>query len=524
LFNKLLNVSLLEHIAYFVTIRNVPVEWEGTARLIERSFDLYLLHWDSSSNLLYINSSDNDSLHEELATSVGGPDAQIINGLDAFRVLHGIKRLLVRNAGINDHLKKSVKFMMFSGPNIKEYLESTQTHGSEKTHIFGDGFNGKTRITVGTSKKGRVWSWREAGNVLEWKRWCAGVGAKLIDNTIQHDAFIQDMLVPEEITGPPADLFPITIEWPDELYRRGEESVFVGNGATQVPFFEIDLSLVSPAPGGPLRFVVESDDWSSEYEMVFGANGVSYQTKNELLIYFGKSRAVLSEYFAKAHPIIRYEKDRWSRGEQLFTWKDRTTQNFDTSKIIVWNWSGVDLTKESQTISKFKDSIQGRTIDNISNSSWDRKYEVIFDDDSKGEAADIIGLQTDGASFFVDLFHCKYTKSKPGARVDDLYVVCGQAIRSAKVADNWDRFFVHLINREKRRMTKYKVSRFERGGIKELLTIRAASRSLHPNFRVFIVQPGVKHDETTADQRDLLGSTEQYLSTLRGIKFIPISS
>jgi superfamily II DNA or RNA helicase len=518
-----LNVSLREHIAYFATMTNSPVIWESSLRLIERSFDLYLVYWDSSSNLIYINSSDNDSLHEELARAVGGSDVEIINGLDAFRVLDGIKRLLLRNMGINDHLRKSVRFTMFSGANIRQYLESTQIHGSEKTHIFGDGFNGKRRITVGTSKKGRVWSWQEATNILEWKQWCKGVGAKLIDTAIQHDAFIKDMLVDEDISGPPSDLFPITIEWPDELYRRGEESVQIGNGATQVPFFEVDLNLIDPAPGAPLKFVVECDEFSSEYEIVFAKEGVSYQSKNELLISFGKSRAVLSEYFVKAHPVIRYEKDCWSRGDQLFKLQDRTIQNFDITKMIVWNWHGVDLKKESQTVAKIKDSIQRRAIENISDPKWDRQYEIIFDDDSKGEAADIVALQIDKANCFIDVFHCKYTKPRPGRRVDDLYVVCGQAVRSGKIADNLDRFFNHLIDRERTRLKKYKVSRFERGGIKELLKLRALSRSVHSKFRVFIVQPGVKRDETTADQRDLLGSTAQFLA-LREIEFIPITS
>jgi superfamily II DNA or RNA helicase len=518
-----LNVSLKEHIAYFATLNNSPVVWESSLKLIERSFDLYLVYWDSSSNLLYINSSDNDSLHEELAKTVGGLDSQIIDGLDAFRVLDGIKRLLLRNMGVNDRLRKSVRFTMFSGADIRKFLESTQTHGSEKTHVFGDGFDGKRRITVGTSKKGRIWSWQVATNVLEWKQWCGGVGKKLIDTSIQHDAFLKDMLIDEFISGPPKELFPITIEWPDELYRRGEESVQIGNGAVQIPFFEIDLNLINPAPGDPLRFIVECDEFSSEYEVVFEKEGVSYRTANELILSFGKSRAVLSEYFAKAHPIIRYEKDCWSRGDQLFKLQDRTLQNFDLSKIIVWNWGGVDLKKESQTTGKAKDSIQGRTIHNISNSKWDRQYEIIFDDDSKGEAADIVALQIDKANCYIDLFHCKYTKAKPGKRVDDLYVVCGQAVRSGKIADNLDRFFNHLVNREKMRLKKHKVSRFERGGIKELIRLRALSRSAHIKFRVFIVQPGVTRDKTTSDQRDLVGSTLQFLA-LRDIEFIPITS
>jgi hypothetical protein len=450
-------------------------------------------------------------------------ETELISGLDCFRVLDGVKRLLLRNMGLNDRIRRTVRFVMFSGADIRSYLESANKFGTEKTHIFGDGYNGTTRITIGTSKKGRIWSWQEAKDVLEWKKWCRGVGAKLTDTTIEHDSFIQEMLVPEDLTSPP-DLFPLTIEWPDELYRRGEESVEIGNGAVSAPFFEISLELFEPQPGATLKFTVESDEFSSQYEIAFGINGVSYVSDHDLIISFGKRRALLSEYFSKAHPIILYEKDCWSRGDQLFKLQDRTRNNFDVDKIAVWNWDGVDLTKESQKIQKRSDSIQRRTIETISEPSWDRRYDVIFDDDSKGEAADVVALALDETTLYVDLFHCKYTKPKSGARVDDLYVVCGQAVRSVKQADDIERFFLHLMYRERERMKKHKVSRFERGDFKELSRLRAFARSVRPEFRVFIVQPGLKKSDITADLRDLLGSTELYLNTLRGIKLTVIGS
>jgi hypothetical protein len=347
--------------------------------------------------------------------------------------------------------------------------------------------------------------------------------SKLTGSTIKHDSFIQEMLVPEDITAPP-DLFPLTIEWPDGLYRRGEESVLIGNGALSVPFFEITLELIEPQPASPLKFVVECEDFSSNYAIEFGPAGVSYRSDNDLMISFGKRRMVLSEYLARAHPIILYEKDCWGRGDQLFKLQERTLNNFDIDKIVTWSWNGVDLTKESQKLEKRPDSIQKRTIETISAPSWDRAYEVIFDDDSSGEAADVVGIAIDESALYVDLFHCKYTKTKPGRRLDDLYVVCGQAIRSVKQADDIDRFFLHLMYRERQRMKKHRVTRFERGDFKELSRLRALAHTVHREFRVFIVQPGLKKSIITPDLRDLLGSTELYLSTLRGIKLKVIGS
>jgi superfamily II DNA or RNA helicase len=528
-----LSVNLRDNTAFFVTKSENEVEWAESSRLFDRNHDLYLLCWDRDTKLLYINSSNNDSVHEDIAMVVGGPETKLIKDLDAFRVLDGIKRLLLRNMGLNDRLRRSVRFVMYTGADIRNYLTTSQLHGKEKTHIFADGYDGTKRLTIGTSKKGRIWSWQEAKDIVEWKKWCVGVGKKLTDSSITHDSFLKEMMVPEDITGPPSDLFPITIEWPDELYRRGEESISIGNGAISVPFFDVGFDLIEPERGQPLKFSVGNDQFSAEYQLLFEQDRDSfgrvfwkavYHANRELLIFLGKKRFLLSEYFGFAHPIIRYEKDCWSRGDQLFRPQERHLTSFDTGKMLTWIWNGIDLTKESQGVRKRVDSIQYKTIQMISSKAWDRQYEIVFDDDSSGEAADVVGLSLDSNNLYMDLFHCKYTNADPGKRVSDLYVVCGQAVRSGKWQDHIERFLSHLLNRERTRMQKSRVSRFERGDLRTLLRMRAVAHTVLPQFRVFVVQPGVQKQSLTPGQKDLLASTENYLKELRGIEFGVICS
>ena len=130
-------ISSKEHTAFFVVLVDKLVEWADTIELKNRTFDLYVIFWDSVAELLYINSSNNDSVHEDIAKAVGGPEAKLISGTDCFRALGGIKRLLLRNMGVNDTNRRSVRFIMYAGADIKEYLESLQTKGREKTHVFG---------------------------------------------------------------------------------------------------------------------------------------------------------------------------------------------------------------------------------------------------------------------------------------------------------------------------------------------------------------------------------------------------
>jgi hypothetical protein len=65
-------------------------------------------------------------------------------------------------------------------------------------------------------------------------------------------------------------------------------------------------------------------------------------------------------------------------------------------------------------------------------------YDLIFDDDESGEAADVVVARVIGGieaptQIDVEFYHCKYSSADvPGARIEDLYVVCGQAQTSIR--------------------------------------------------------------------------------------------
>ena len=76
-----------------------------------------------------------------------------------------------------------------------------------------------------------------------------------------------------------------------------------------------------------------------------------------------------------------------------------------------WDWTGIDLRKESQGEAKAQDSIQAAVIAKLQT----RNYNVIFDDDGAGEAADVVAVTVLGGfdaprQFDVEFYHCKYSK------------------------------------------------------------------------------------------------------------------
>ena len=72
---------------------------------------------------------------------------------------------------------------------------------------------------------------------------------------------------------------------------------------------------------------------------------------------------------------------------------------YDLSKIISWNLTNADLSIESQyrkiknppRLKKQEPSIQRYVVNQLI-SDWNMDYDILFDDDGKGEISDIVAL------------------------------------------------------------------------------------------------------------------------------------
>lgn len=189
----------------------------------------------------------------------------------------------------------------------------------------------------------------------------------------------------------------------------------------------------------------------------------------------------------------------------------------------------MDKQKESQREEKRADSIQAKVIRELKTQGFD----VIVDDDGKGEAADVVAIRIKGdttspSGIEVEFYHCKYSLgSEQGQRVDDLYEVCGQAQKSINWAFSPEKrtdLFTHLMRRAAKRLERSTSSRYEQGSEELLQTIREISRLCLVSLRIFVVQPGLSKSGASRDQLELLSVTENHLMETFRIPFGVIAS
>jgi superfamily II DNA or RNA helicase len=515
------SINAAENVAVLVLREHKQVAWGQIGAVHDVVHDLVMMFFDRERSLLFVHSSDTRRYQRELAEAVAGEDVELVQGMPVFRILHGINRLIVANLGLRHALGRSVRYTMYAGGNVHEGLTEQNFHNRMTSNLFGFGFADGDRASAGCSYKGRMWCYRIAEDISQWVSWCRHVGAKLADTSIDPAAFLRTTMRVEPITTRPAGLVPLAIEWSANVWIRNEEALIFRFGEHATTLLDVGIDIVDRSEDGPLGFRVFTQQHEARFEVVLSAAGAAFTQLSgpEVEVRHGRSQLSLAAWLDEEPPLIRFH-DGSQLVRDLLISAPTVDRPFDDSRIDAWDWTGVDLTKESQRAERRPDSIQRRVIEHL----LAQPYDIIFDDDDTNEAADIIAIRIADDRLHVQLLHCKYAHDgTPGTRVGDLYEVCGQAQRSVHwKGDRW-RLFHHMAHREGLARQRGR-TRFERGTLEQLAAIGRRLRDLDADFEIIIVQPGIQKSALSNGQRDLLASTQLYLSETFAVPLSVIAS
>ena len=347
------------------------------------------------------------------------------------------------------------------GADVAAELPDVQRRHARKSVLSGGGFEDGDRTTVGASRKGRIWSHRR-DRVDQLAAWCKAIGGKLLDENIDPDEVLRGTLEAKMIAVRPA-LMPITVDWPEEVYSTAEMLWSIVIGEHEYPLSDLDLEIVSPSVNGPLRFKIVADDQEVELELELFED---QEGPNYRFVVRGGARVQVrrgeradaedaSDFFYDDPPMMWFSDGSALEGNDFIPLKTARPP-YDAAKILAWDWAGVDIRKESQGEQKEPDSIQAKVIRTVMNGD----YDMIIDDDGKGEAADVVTIELVGnaaapSRIDVEFYHCKYSQAAAaGRRIEDLYEVCGQAQKSIAWMSSHEKrtdLFTHLLRREARR-------------------------------------------------------------------------
>jgi superfamily II DNA or RNA helicase len=496
-------------------------------------YNLILAHWDSDRSLLYVHSSTMDGIHLEVAKILAGGDVEVLGGEAVFRVLHGYRRVLLSNLGVKETDVRPVRFQLSSGIDITAQLEALADNRTRvKTNLYGTGFVDEplfpddddeivepTRRGIGCSVKGKVYSHDVAIHPGEWRDWCRQIGPKIADETLTTEMVLRNVMRPKRQPSRPPEKVPIGIDWPEGLSLIDEDRVDILFGDLSVPMSECDLAIADFSDCGPILFHISSEIGKAAFAFDIRDGSATFSQRGTPTVRMRRGERVrpLVDVFKEDPPTIRFTDGSVLMGADLAEAPGDDVPYFDLAAMDGLDWKGVDITKESQGPDRLSGTIQRAVIERLRMSEV--PYDLIFDGDGCGEVADVVAIRRQGRSLDVDLFHCKYsTQPTAGARLDDLYPVCGQAMKSVRWASPRSRFLQQLRRQEENRQAQGG-TRFEIGNrtlLDDWLTNR---RDFVTRFNVTVVQPGYSKARAQQAHLPIIGSVRAYLQATYGIGF-----
>ena len=516
-------------VAWFIKQSETSTSWGSDPGYVDVLHELYVMYWDRDNGLLYINSSNNesrDSHHERLASALTGDQATLIRGEEVFRIYGGVQRLVATNLGVLDIRNRARRFAMHSGLDVIEGFSSAEKETKTQTNIFANGHDKGERVHLGASLKGRVWSWQPAGSLWHWVKWCDKAGEKLIDTTIDIDEVISNFIRPKVLTQRP-ELVVLAAEWPADVYGSLTGDLRVTHNGHECAVIDTEFQILEHTTSGPIRIAVSTSQWKVPYEISITDEGMVAEptSHSKVRVISTSSDNTFSDFVARRGLTLLLEHDAVIESSGVLLQPTREMQEFlrDSLRTPI-SWDQTNLRLESQGPSKRPDSIQRRVIDTMksvgigwaSAQSNSEPWEVIIDDDGANELADVVAMQRDGDTLLVQLVHCKYSSGPtPGARIADLYEVCGQAQKSVTRRRDLTQLVPHLLRREKKRQQRG-INGFEVGDSNTLYAIESQLHTFKLNLSIVIVQPGVSATQISDAQLDLLASTEMYVMEVGG--------
>lgn len=223
---------------------------------------------------------------------------------------------------------------------------------------------------------------------------------------------------------------PVLIDWNPEMYENIENRYQLNINGILSDLAHTELNLSHPSLDQPLQFSVDTDQFSVKFQINLGNNPATnenfyevVQLTNEVCsIQFGSKNEALLQFFQDNVPTIWFADGSQLFGN-LFVKLKSQPDVIPQESIIADDWLGVNIEKEAQDISPYiQDSIQYYFIEKIKND-----FQIIYDDDGKGEIADIIGINDMGDVIDVHLYHLKYaSEGKISNNIDNFYQVAGR--------------------------------------------------------------------------------------------------
>lgn len=322
------------------------IEWANYQEVNNLNWNLHIAYWNKEKKVLFVNST-NKSICTKIAETLF-EKVQKIKGEEIFKCLYGINRLMLANVGLNSAIDGPIRYKMFTGIDIAEAISESQKGNCYKSNLFGQGYNGAGKTSIGCSYKGTVWG-RLVEPIDVWIEWCNMNLDKICNPNINVVDVLNGVLTPEIIKERPKK-HPYRIDWPNELDICCETGIYVETLYKSICIIDLEIGLIDVKENENIQFYIKNDDFIAEYELIIDERGWTIcQIKGkEIKICIKTNKIGLNDYFKENPPEIKFVDQSSLQGNMYVTLQNSNNFKFLEKQIICWAWDGVNINNESQ--------------------------------------------------------------------------------------------------------------------------------------------------------------------------------
>lgn len=481
-------------------------KWISDEVLEDATHHLSIMFYDQERRLFFIAATDKTvSNYARILRVVGAKEPSELSAARINKALNGIEGLRFFNLGMRKKLfgGRTESYRILAGPSADNVVSELDGQSYYRGHSFGKGRVNGEDVTIGISTSSKIWS-NFVGPIPDFISWCGEIGKRLNAKETQMTGSGLDRLS----AGQPIDEFPSA---PVYAYLSADSyisppTVFAGaessNEIGQISDLEIEIL---SSNSSTVTFRLRGLEWSWDGEFALQRYpAIMPLDEGEVEPCVGRSddRVPISEYLSEYVPQFRLEDfDIVDRDTLLEANKTSEKLSYQSLRIVDWSTEKINIEMEKPKAGEAKA---------LSIFDWMRSYlagkdcAFIFNDDGAGEIADFISLELGEDENWISFFHCKASGAESaGSRLQDIYDVSGQAIRSGIWLPNR-----RLIDQLKHRISLPGVIGIENGKLETLSAAFSPLNFQKLRFRNVIVQPGISASRLKERPEQVLVATK----------------
>jgi len=370
--------------------------------------------------------------------------------------------------------------------------------------VFSRGERVGESETIGYSARSKVWS-AATGSLDTFVAWCDRLGSSLADPTpFTVDERLESLPAGCQAIAPMPPI--VAARWPGRIFERSLRLVWPGGDQPlrdvdvdpEIRTDDSDTQRVSLRSNGEVlvSFVYDPGGQPFIYS-VEGDNADSFC----VLDHSGVDKVPLLDFLRNDPPQFFTADFASYCGVEYFECPSEMGL-FDVNGILTYDWdqANVDIRCETQN----SNPAPGMTyILNVYPQALANEFQHVFIDDGSGEVADIVACNIEPDAMIIRFVHCKASGGAiPGHRVDDVYVVSGQVIKSVRLIGSNRKLRDHL----QRRSNLVTVA----GNLNQVL-LALVDGSKVKRYEIQLVQPGISAGQVTGGMLRPLAAARDYV-------------